>query len=114
MFCTNCGRELPPAALTCPACGATVAKVDQGRPQLQEKVTVASKDALRALQMVALNPVGGLAKAFQALDPPRAIGVGAAFAVAFAVAVVIGILLGWRFKTLGRSQSPPFQLGSTA
>ncbi|MBI5395710.1 MAG: hypothetical protein HZA91_10475 [Verrucomicrobia bacterium] len=89
MFCQKCGKEIGSELKSCPHCNHAVAG---GNPLagLKDKTKVASKDALKSLRLLVVNPVGGLAAAFESLDPGRALGVGIAFGVVFVVCVVLG------------------------
>jgi len=50
-----------------------------------EQIGASAKDALGAVSSLALNPVGGLAPAYTALGPQRALGAGGALCIVFAL-----------------------------
>jgi hypothetical protein len=94
MYCPTCGKEVPENSEFCISCGTSIR---QGRPAAQElatKVKTASRDALTAFKVFAVNPVGGLSVAFESLDRNRAMWVGIFFAVVFDVLMLLGMYLG--------------------
>ena len=94
MFCSHCGSAVDVGTGHCPACGkallATVSEKKRG-PAL-EAAKAASGDALQALKQLALDPVGGLAAAYNALDSRRAVGAAVGFAAIFALCVLVTVL----------------------
>lgn len=93
MFCPECGHELQAGATAC-SCGAPIAAVPRApSSQVGEKVKIRSQDALKAVKIVALNPVAGLPEAFQSLEKRQAMEVGIVFAVVFEICAVIGLYL---------------------
>ncbi len=61
---------------------------------LGNQIGASGRDALGAITTLALNPVGGLAPAFEALGPARALSAGLALCAAFAIVATIGVSLG--------------------
>jgi hypothetical protein len=101
MFCASCGTDLGAGSIACPRCGATpqgsgaAVAADMGR-----RVADSSRDALRAVRTLVVDPVGGLSGAFADLGGQRAGGAGAALCAAFVLAGAIGFTLGVR-RALG-------------
>jgi hypothetical protein len=94
MFCAGCGRDIAAGTTTCGSCGTPVsAAAPTSHSQLGEKVKARSQDALKALKLIAVNPVGALAEAFRSLEKRQALEVGIVFAAAFEICAVIGMYL---------------------
>ncbi len=66
-----------------------------------EKVKTASLDSVKAFKIFALDPVAGLADAFESLGQPRALGAGAMFGLVFALCILIAI-----YRVLPESARP--------
>ena len=82
--CGKCGKTQPHARAAGTGAGGNVG----------EQITASAKDALGAVSSLALNPVGGLAPAYTALGPDRALGAGAALCVIFALLGALGGAIG--------------------
>lgn len=99
MFCAQCGNEISAGTAVCVSCGTpAAAPAPVSSSQVTEKVKIRSQDALRAVKIIAVNPVGGLPGAFASLEKRQAMEVGIVFAVVFEICVVIGLYLalpGW-------------------
>lgn len=96
MFCVNCGGALEAGATTaCVSCGninpPTISGADVGR-----LIKEASTDAVGAIRLVAVDPIGGLASAFAMLGERRGRAAGIAFGVAFAIIAAIASLVAAR------------------
>jgi len=59
-----------------------------------EQIGASAKDAFGAVSALALNPVGGLSAAYNALGPTRALGAGAALCIIFALLGALGSAIG--------------------
>jgi zinc-ribbon domain len=97
MFCQKCGTQIPENAAACPACSASTTAPKPANDG-SEQIKAASKDALKAFKLFALNPVGGLSVAFESLGQARTVGVGIVFGIAFALCLLFGVyrlLPGW-------------------
>lgn len=79
---------------------------------LGNQIGASGKDALGAITTLALNPVGGLAQAFEGLGAKRALGAGLVLCVAFSVVATIGASLGanrmFGMMGLGMDSGPGF------
>jgi hypothetical protein len=94
MFCAECGRDIAAGTTICASCGAPVlTAAPTSHSQLGEKVKARSQDALKALKLIAVNPVGALAEVFRSLEKRQALEVGIVFAAAFEICAVIGMYL---------------------
>ena len=98
MYCAGCGSDLGAAAvMTCPKCGASRdagAGVDAG--EVGRRVVDSSRDALRAIRTLGVDPVGGLSGAFSELGDRRAAGAGVVLCVVYTFAAAVGFNLGVR------------------
>jgi hypothetical protein len=68
MFCQTCAKDLERNADICVACGATVGRAKATQSEIANKAKAASRSALTAFKLFAINPVGGLPTAFENLD----------------------------------------------
>lgn len=93
MFCSHCGAQIEAGASTCGMCGKSVASVGAAAGRAAEQAQAASRDAMRVLGRLAVNPVGTLAQSYNELGDKRAFGAGIAFGVIFVIAMTIGTLL---------------------
>ncbi len=95
MFCEQCGNQLAAGITACASCGTptTTSTASVFAAQVGEKVKARSQEALKAIKVITLNPVGGLPPAFQSLERRQAMEVGMGFAAAFDICVAIGLLL---------------------
>ena len=103
IFCQQCGVANDSTASFCAGCGKALgvaATPGQGEPKLldgiqskevADQVKQASKNALSAFAIFAVNPTGGLAAAYESLDKKRALEVGLVFAVVFEICVALGV-----------------------
>ena len=91
MYCAECGNQLPVGTNACATCGtpAEVAPTPSTN-ELSKRVQERSQDALKAFKTIAVNPVGGLAATFQALERRQAMEVGVVFAVVFELSQMHG------------------------
>jgi hypothetical protein len=91
MFCPKCGTQLPDGSIACSSCGTTFAapRGAAGAAVAGERMKAASADAFSAFKTFAGNPVGGLADAYTALGPAKALGVGLTFGAVFAVCLLL-------------------------
>lgn len=89
MFCEQCGKPIPASQEVCRFCSVSAQQSVFDHEAIDKAKTV-SKDATDALKIFVLNPVGGLAEAFDFLGEKKAFGVGLAFGVVFTLCVVIG------------------------
>ena len=91
MFCPKCGTQLPDGSIACSSCGTSFAAPRAGAAAgvAGERMKAASADAFGAFKTFMGNPVGGLADAYAALGPAKAMGVGLTFGVVFAVCTMI-------------------------
>lgn len=111
MFCGSCGKQIPDGSTFCPACGAAAAGGAQPgaaatgasagpsaaaaqRAKIEAQLKAGSQDAIQALKVLVMDPVGGLAKSYKIFDSSRALIVGAMFAGVFAIAAMIASLRG--------------------
>lgn len=98
-FCGSCGAQLAEGAAFCPKCGAragaaatgaaTGAAPSQARSQTAVQAQAYLQDALKALKVIVVDPMDGLAEAFSSMDKTRAMAVGLTFAVMFEVCCLI-------------------------
>lgn len=94
MFCVNCGTALEDTLTTCTNCGKPVSShLKSASREVGQKVKVASSDAFAAFKVMAVNPVGGLPKAFDSLGRQRALAAGVVFGVAFSLILVIAFIV---------------------
>jgi hypothetical protein len=108
-FCSQCGTKLEPGHSFCSSCGATASGSATG--ELTAKLAATSGDALRTVQSLAIDPVGSLARAYDALGAERAQATGIALAVLFSLTSTIGIALGanrWMGGLLSLGGGPSF------
>jgi hypothetical protein len=91
-FCSRCGTKLEPGRAFCSSCGASV--TGAAASELKTKLAATSGDALATVRSLAVDPVGSLARAYEALGQERAQATGIALAVLFSLASTIGIALG--------------------
>lgn len=111
MFCGSCGKQIPDGSGFCPMCGAAAAGGAQPgaaatgasagpsaaaaqRAKIEAQLKAGSQDALEALKILVLDPVGGLAKSYKIFDSGRALMVGGIFGGVFAIAAMIASLRG--------------------
>lgn len=90
MYCQECAAAIEPNAEVCGGCGATVVRAKSTSSEIVNETKAASRDAIHALKVFAVNPVGGLLFAFESLNKRRARNVGLVFSVIFSLCVVIG------------------------
>lgn len=110
MFCGSCGKQIPEGSGFCPACGAAAgggaprpgatagaaagpSAAAAQRAKLEAQFKAGSQDAIAAVKVLLMDPVGGLAKSFATLDSGRAQIVGIIFGVVFAIAASIAAAL---------------------
>lgn len=110
MFCGSCGKQIPEGSGFCPACGAAAGGGAQRpgatagaaagpsaaaaqRAKLEAQFKAGSQDAIAAVKVLLMDPVGGLAKSFATLDSGRAQIVGIIFGIVFAIAASIAAAL---------------------
>jgi hypothetical protein len=91
MFCVHCGTAMQGAAVACVSCGSTASQLKTASREVGQKVKSASQDALGAFKAMAVNPVGGLPTAYQALGKQRALAAGLVFGVIFTL--VLGVTI---------------------
>lgn len=98
MFCAQCGTQLAAEVGTCGRCGfeARRSSAEQWSStavgsQVQRQVAETSRDAVTALRLLAMDPVGGLPAAYEALGPLRSRSVGIALCALFALAATLGL-----------------------
>jgi uncharacterized membrane protein YgcG len=106
MFCVNCGTTLDSSLAACSGCGTTTSQLKSVSKDVGNKVKAASSDAWSAFKVLAVNPVGGLAQAFESLGRKRAMGVGIVFGVVFAFALVVTLTV-----SLGRANCAEGRIG---
>lgn len=109
MFCGNCGKQIPDGSGFCPSCGAAAgaagsagASTNPGAPsaaaaqraKIEAQLKAGSQDAMQALKVLAMDPVGGLPKSFQLFDEGRALVVGLIFGAIFALAMMLAAARG--------------------
>jgi len=90
MFCHACGAPLAIGALVCSGCGTFIHRPGS---DVAAHVRAASADAVTALRIFAINPVGGLRNAFQTLGPQRAMLTGIVFGILYDVCSLLGAYL---------------------
>ncbi len=90
MFCPSCGTQLADNAIVCTNCGKKF-ETSSGS-DLSNKAVGASKSAFEAFKILIVNPVGGVAKAYENLGSQQAFIVGIVFAIAFTIFFLIGVL----------------------
>jgi hypothetical protein len=88
MFCMRCGSDVLAMATACTSCGTAVPQANGAHRVVGTKVKDASEDALKALKVLAVNPVGGLSEAYESLGRQRSLGVGLVFGAVFVLAMV--------------------------
>lgn len=100
MFCQKCGTVLADAAVACLSCNAPIVRsaTAPSSAAVADTVKAASRDALAAFKTFALDPVGGLPRAYELLGEAKALRAG----VAFGLVSLVGFLLG------GYLLLPPF------
>ncbi len=114
MFCGNCGKQMPEGSGFCPSCGAgagggapqpaatasaaganaTPSAAAVQRAKIEAQLKAGSQDAVEAVKVLALDPVGGLPKSFHLFSEDRALVVGAIFAGIYAVAMALAAARG--------------------
>ena len=91
MFCSKCGVSLSDTATACLSCNTPVLPLGAGAASaLADNVKSAAGSALGALKTFALDPVGKLPVAYEALSDERARRVG----LVYGVVSLLGFLLG--------------------
>jgi len=92
MFCQHCGNSLAAEMVACSSCGNAI-PVAAANPaaNVAAQIKSVSSDALKALRIFAVNPVGELANAYQTLGPQRAMFAGIVFGIVYDLAVMIGV-----------------------
>ena len=90
MFCPSCGTQLPDNAVVCTNCGKKFTTSSSN--DIGDKAMDASKSAFQAFKLLIVNPVGGMAEAYNNLGPQKALMVGIVFAIAFTIFFLIGVL----------------------
>ena len=90
MFCPSCGTQLPDNAVVCTNCGKKF--TTSSSSDIGDKAMDASKSAFQAFKLLIVNPVGGMAEAYNNLGPQKALMVGIVFAIAFTIFFLIGVL----------------------
>lgn len=112
MFCGSCGKQIPDGSGFCPSCGAAAKGGAPGasassagasagpsaaaaqRAKIEAQLKAGSQDAVQALKVLALDPVGGLPKSVHLFDEGRALIVGAIFGVVYALAMMLAAARG--------------------
>ena len=100
MFCQSCGRSLADTLRFCDACGTDLTLPPRGATttaaitqQLKAEMQARSRDAWKAIKLLARSPVGGLAESFAMLNDQRAISVGIFFAIFYELALLLGVYI---------------------
>jgi hypothetical protein len=99
MFCPQCGKEIGTGKAFCVNCGAPAvaappaSSAPASTAAVGEKVKSRSLDALKAIKIIAVDPVSGPPEAFAALEKRQALEVGIVFAAAFEICAVVGLYL---------------------
>ena len=98
MFCQKCGTKIPDNATACPSCSTAAPLTGTAAPagpspasMAADRVKAASKDALQALKLFALNPVGGLQAAYEGMGS-RALAVGMVFGAFCSLCILLDLL----------------------
>lgn len=92
MYCSNCGKEKPEAAIYCPQCGASE-RGGRGRAGsvVGEELRSSARDALLSARALLMDPIGSLRPTYDSLGKRRAGSAGVALAVLFAVLCALAL-----------------------
>ena len=90
MFCPSCGAQIADNAVVCINCGKKFTASSSS--DIGGKAMDASKSAFEAFKVLIVNPVGGMAEAYNNLGSQKALMAGIVFAIAFTIFFLIGVL----------------------
>jgi uncharacterized membrane protein YhaH (DUF805 family) len=98
MFCSHCGTAADGTAANCLGCGVEL----QSQPRIvlnADRAVAASREAIRAVKLLLVDPVGSIGAAYDALGTRQATDAGIVFSAAFIMSCIFAIKMISRFSS---------------